>query len=65
MKAIDDEIMTTMDVARYLHVGRTTVDRLIRENAIPGFRVSRRWRCRKSDLLSWLDKQMVTDAGMK
>ena len=59
----DDELMTTLDVAGYLKVSRSKVDELIREKAIPGYRISRRWRCRKSDLLSWLDEQMVTDRG--
>ena len=54
-----DEFMTPLEVAEYLHVSRSFVDRLIKNNAIPGYRIFRSWRCRKSELLSWLDEKVI------
>lgn len=56
----DDELMTINDIAEYLNVSRGTVDRLIRKNVIPVYRISGSRRCWESDLKAWLAKQRIT-----
>lgn len=64
MRAIDDELMTVKEVAKYLHVGCPAVYNLIKKRDIPGYWIGRVWRCRKSELMSWLDEQVVTAKNM-
>ena len=55
--APDSDIMTMQEVADYLHCHYTTIHRLLRQRAIPAFRLGSDWRLRRSDVDKWIDHQ--------
>jgi len=63
--ALDDadqegDVISVADACRFLGVHRNTLYRLIHEESLPAFKMSRggRWRFRRADLRGWLeDKQ--------
>jgi excisionase family DNA binding protein len=52
-------IMTVRDVAAYLNCHYSTVYRLLRSGAIPGFRLGGDWRFRREDLDRWISDHHV------
>lgn len=54
MAAMTNETMTPEEVALYLKVNPQTVYRNLRRGRLPGARVGRQWRIRKSDLEGFL-----------
>jgi excisionase family DNA binding protein len=52
---MEHEILTLPEVAKYLKVSRNTVYRLVRREAIPVFRVTKRgWRFDRDKIAAWL-----------
>lgn len=54
------DVISVADACRFLGVHRNTLYRLIHEENLPAFKMSRggRWRFRRADLRGWLeDKQ--------
>jgi excisionase family DNA binding protein len=47
------EMMTLKVVAKYLNCSHSTVNRLIKEGELPGFRLGGDWRVRRSELDKW------------
>jgi excisionase family DNA binding protein len=57
------EIMTMQEVATMLRLKRGAVHRLIREKDFPHIRFSWKFLFRKSDVLDWIEKQIVRPNG--
>jgi excisionase family DNA binding protein len=56
----EEDVIPVSEACRFLGVHRNTLYRLIREEELPAFKMSRggRWRFRRTDLRNWLeDKQ--------
>lgn len=53
---MQENLLTTEQVARYLKVDKFTVYRLVARKKIPAFRVGNQWRFKKSMLEAWLMK---------
>lgn len=53
-----EEILTLEDVADYLKVTPRTIYRLAREGKLPAFKLGGVWRFRRSELQSWIDKEL-------
>lgn len=51
-------LLTTEQVARYLRVDKLTVYRLVARKKLPAFRVGNQWRFKKSMVERWLKKNM-------
>lgn len=51
---MENELMTTTQLAKYLKVDRVTIYRYLKETKIPKLRVGGRWRFRKNDIDEWL-----------
>ncbi|MGA9722697.1 MAG: helix-turn-helix domain-containing protein [Candidatus Binatus sp.] len=51
------EVMTVPELAAYLRVHDSTIYRLLKRNALPGFRVGSDWRFLKSSIDGWLVDQ--------
>ena len=49
-------LLTTQQVARYLKVDKFTVYRLVTQKKIPAFKVGNQWRFKKKMLDAWLIK---------
>lgn len=53
----EDEIMTVSEVANYLKISEVTTYKFVQEGKIPGFKVGRHWRVKRSDLNEFIEKQ--------
>jgi excisionase family DNA binding protein len=47
-------LLTLPEAAELLHVSTRTVQRMIRRNELPAFKVGGQWRLRESQLMNWL-----------
>jgi excisionase family DNA binding protein len=54
-----DDIMTLEEVARYLKLKPQTVYKWAQEEQIPGTKLGKEWRFRKSILDEWIDTSIV------
>lgn len=59
----DDEIMTLEEVARYLKLKPQTVYKWAQEEQIPGTKLGKEWRFRKSILDEWIDTSIILSKG--
>jgi len=50
------QIMTTKDVAEYLHLHQITICKLSKEGKIPAVRIGRVWRFHKEVIDEWIAK---------
>jgi excisionase family DNA binding protein len=53
---MQENLLTTDQVAQYLKVDKFTIYRLVGRKKIPAFRVGNQWRFRKSLIDEWLMK---------
>ncbi len=53
----EDEIMTITEVAQYLKISEVTTYKFVQEGKIPGFKIGRHWRVKRSDLDEFIEKQ--------
>lgn len=57
---MQESLLTTEQVARYLKVDKFTVYRLVAQKKLPAYRVGNQWRFKSSVLESWLRQNMNT-----
>jgi excisionase family DNA binding protein len=57
MTITDSDILTILEVARYLKVAERTVYRLAAAKKLPAFKVGGAWRFSRSDIDSWIRQQ--------
>jgi excisionase family DNA binding protein len=58
------QMMTMSECAAYLHVHETTIRRLLKRRAIPGFRLGTRvWRFDKDAIDAWRLGQKLASGG--
>jgi excisionase family DNA binding protein len=50
----DDEILTVMDVARFLRVPKSTVYKLARVGELPASKIGKHWRFLRHDIHAWM-----------
>jgi excisionase family DNA binding protein len=50
-----ETLMTAPDVAEYLQVTLRYVYILEKEKGLPMFKLGREWRCKRRDLLKWVN----------
>jgi excisionase family DNA binding protein len=50
------EILTVDEVIRWLRLGRTRTNELLRSGSIPSFKVGRRRLVRRTDVEAWLEE---------
>jgi excisionase family DNA binding protein len=55
---MQDTLLTTDQVARYLKVDKFTIYRLVAQKKIPAFRVGNQWRFKRSMIEAWLMKNL-------
>lgn len=61
MASRDDEgeIMTLEEVARYLRLSNQTIYKMVQSGEVPGVKIGKEWRFRRSVLDEWLDTAMA------
>lgn len=52
--AADSEILTVMDVARFLRVPKSTVYKLARVGELPASKIGKHWRFLRRDIHEWM-----------
>ncbi|HWP57273.1 MAG TPA: helix-turn-helix domain-containing protein [Candidatus Acidoferrales bacterium] len=55
---MQEVLLTTDQVARYLKVDKFTVYRLVAQKKLPAFRVGNQWRFKRKMVDQWLHKNM-------
>jgi excisionase family DNA binding protein len=50
----DGEILTVMDVARFLRVPKSTVYKLARVGELPASKIGKHWRFLRRDIHDWM-----------
>ena len=58
---MQEPLLTTEQVARYLKVDKFTVYRLVAQQKLPAYRVGNQWRFKSSVLERWLRQNMNTN----
>lgn len=58
-----EEIMTLEEVARYLKLKPQTVYKWAQEGQIPGAKLGKEWRFRRSILDEWIDSSILLSKG--
>jgi len=57
---MQENLLTTEQVAEYLRVDKFTVYRLVTQKKMPAFKVGNQWRFKKSMIEVWLKNHMNT-----
>jgi excisionase family DNA binding protein len=52
-------ILTVKEVAKYLHVSRTTIFRLLKRHELPAFKIGGDWRFNVEQIDRWLAEQEI------
>jgi excisionase family DNA binding protein len=55
---MQENLLSTEQVARYLKVDKFTIYRLVTQKKIPAFKVGNQWRFKKSMVDAWLEGNM-------
>lgn len=50
-------LLTLPEAAELLHVSTRTLQRMIRRNELPAFKVGGQWRVRESQLIQWIERR--------
>ena len=56
---ISTGMMTLQEVADYLRVGRSTIQRLLKGNEIPAFKIGRCWRFKVEEIDKWYSSRTL------
>lgn len=58
---MENRLLTTSEVATWLNMDETTVQRMSRSGKLPAVKIGGRYRFRRADLEEWLNNQMRKD----
>ena len=58
---MQENLLTTEQVAQYLKIDKFTVYRLITQGKIPAFKIGNQWRFKRSMVEAWLESNRNTD----
>lgn len=58
---MQENLLTTEQVARYLRVDKFTVYRLVTQKKMPAFKVGNQWRFKKHMIEDWLNRNINTN----
>jgi excisionase family DNA binding protein len=53
-------MMTMQEVAEYLRVTRSTINRLLKRNQIPAFRIGKHWRFNVEQIDNWCASRVLS-----
>jgi len=55
---MQEDLLTTEQVARYLKVDKFTIYRLVAQRKLPAYKVGNQWRFKREMIDAWLSKNM-------
>ncbi len=53
---LDNEILTVLEVARFLRVPKSTVYKLARLGVLPASKIGKHWRFLRRDIQGWMQR---------
>ena len=59
----DDSLMTLQEVAEYLRLSEDVIYPLARSGELPGFKIGKQWRFRRSEIDAWLESKRLDDSS--
>ena len=62
---MEEALLTTDQVARYLNVDKFTIYRLVAQKRLPAYKVGNQWRFNERQVNAWLKKNMNVSEGVK
>lgn len=62
---MEEVLLTTDQVARYLNVDKFTIYRLVAQKKLPAYKVGNQWRFNERLVNAWLSKNMNVSEGIK
>ena len=62
---IPDDVMTIAELSAYLRVHSSTVYRLLKQGALPGFKIGFDWRALRSAIDSWMRAETKKQTGVR
>ncbi|MFC1908748.1 helix-turn-helix domain-containing protein [Chloroflexota bacterium] len=60
---MENGLLTTSEVAKWLKMDKTTVQRMSRSGELPCGKIGKQYRFRQADLEEWLNKRMKKGDG--
>jgi len=57
---MQENLLTTQQVAEYLRVDKFTIYRLVTQKKIPAFKIGKQWRFKRDMIEAWLKQHMNT-----
>ncbi|HYF14041.1 MAG TPA: helix-turn-helix domain-containing protein [Phycisphaerales bacterium] len=60
----EPDVLTFAEACRFLRIGRQLAWQLVNRGELPGFRVGRLWRFRRSVLIDWMQER-ETNGGAR
>ncbi|MCA9137747.1 MAG: helix-turn-helix domain-containing protein [Planctomycetales bacterium] len=57
--------MTLQEVAEYLRLSEDVVYPLARKGELPGFKIGKQWRFRRSEIDAWLESKRLDDSSKR
>ena len=63
MPVFEDEMLTIDDLARYLKLKPQTIYRWLRKGKVPGAKIGKEWRFRRSVIEQWIEESLKGDGA--
>ena len=57
---MQENLLTTQQLAEYLCVDKFTIYRLVTQKKIPAFKIGKQWRFKRDMIETWLKQRMNT-----
>ena len=58
---MDQQCLSIQEVAKYLNLTTSTIYRLVKRGAVPGFKVGGQWRFTRDNLEAWIIDQVMIE----
>ncbi len=64
MNMADEKYLNIKETSRFLKISTSTLNRLIKQNGIPSYKIGDRRLFDKDELIEWMKAQRVNDQGV-
>jgi excisionase family DNA binding protein len=55
---VNDPLLNPIQAAHFSGISRATVERMARGHQVPGIKIEKLWRFRRSDFEAWIDSKV-------
>ena len=64
MKQMNNQVLTTDQLAEFLQLNKVTIYKLLQKREIPAFRVAGQWRFLRKDVDAWMESMKTASDTM-